>query len=704
MAIVERPTAPLELTGSSTVDRPLGGFTRPQATTGWKSWLTSVDHKRIGVMYGAAALFFFTLGGFEAVLIRLQLAAPGQKLYSADLYNQLFTMHGVTMIFLVVIPLGAAFMNYLMPLQIGARDVAFPRLNAFSFWCFLGGGLMLNTSWFLGGGADGGWFAYAPNTGVTFSPSHGMDFYALGLQITGIASLVGAINLVVTVLNMRAPGMTMMKMPVFTWMALVTQLLLVFAIPVISVALFLLTFDRLFDANFFNVSQGADPLLWEHLFWIFGHPEVYILILPAFGIVSEIIPVFSRKPIFGYPFMVFSGIAIGFMGWGVWAHHMFASGMGPLSVAAFSLSTMFIAVPTGVKILNWLATMWGGKLRFTTPMLFAIGLVTMFTIGGLSGVTHAVAPSDTQQTDTYYIVAHFHYVIFGGALLGFLGGMYFWWPKVFGYTLSETLGKWHFWTILIGFNLTFGPMHILGLQGMPRRMHTYVAGYGFDFWNLMSTIGALIIGVSMLIFAWNILTSWRAHRANPVNAGPDPWDARSLEWMVQSPVPAHNFDEPPTVSHLDEFWHRKYQEDATGKVVRVATGAEVAQKGDATDVHLPSPSYWPLVTAAGLPVIGYGLIFNLGLAALGALIVVIGAFGWGYEPADDPEAHHGPHGHDGHDDGHDGAEADRDDVDGADEADSAGEPVAGSGEPEPAGVSASTAPAPASDEKASSDD
>jgi cytochrome c oxidase subunit I len=703
MAIVERPTAPLELTSPTTVNRPLGGFTRPQATTGWKSWFTTVDHKRIGVMYGAAALFFFALGGFEAVLIRLQLAAPGQKLYSADLYNQLFTMHGVTMIFLVVIPLGAAFMNYLMPLQIGARDVAFPRLNAFSFWCFLGGGLMLNTSWFLGGGADGGWFAYAPNTGVTFSPSHGMDFYALGLQITGIASLVGAINLVVTVLNMRAPGMTMMKMPVFTWMGLVTQLLLVFALPVISVALFLLTFDRLFDANFFNVSQGADPLLWEHLFWIFGHPEVYILILPAFGIVSEIIPVFSRKPIFGYPFMVFSGIAIGFMGWGVWAHHMFASGMGPLSVAAFSMSTMFIAVPTGVKILNWLATMWGGKLRFTTPMLFAIGLVTMFTIGGLSGVTHAVAPSDTQQTDTYYIVAHFHYVIFGGALLGFLGGMYFWWPKVFGYSLSETLGKWHFWLILIGFNLTFGPMHILGLQGMPRRMHTYVEGYGFEFWNLVSTIGAFVIAVSMLVFAWNILKSWRGHKANPVDVGPDPWDARSLEWMVPSPVPAHNFDESPTVSHLDEFWHRKYQEDATGKVVRVATGAQVAQKGDATDVHLPSPSYWPLVMAAGLPIIGYGLIFNLGLAALGGLIVVIGAFGWGYEPADDPEAHHGPHGHDGHDDGRDGAEADREEVDGDgdDDGGSGGEP---SGEPETAGVSASTGSGSASDEKAPSDD
>jgi cytochrome c oxidase subunit I len=640
MAIVERPTAPtLELpSGSVTVSRPLGAFTRPQATTGWKSWLTTIDHKRIGIMYGAAALVFFMIGGAEALLIRLQLTAPEGRLYSADLYNQLFTMHGVTMVFLVVMPMGAAFMNYLMPLQVGARDVAFPRLNAFSFWVFLAGGILLNTSWFLGGGADGGWFAYAPNTSVTFSPGHGMDFYAIGLQITGLASLVGAVNLIVTVLNMRAPGMSLFKMPVFTWMAFVTQLLLLFAIPVISVALFLLTFDRLFDANFFNVSAGADPLLWEHLFWIFGHPEVYILILPAFGIVSEIIPVFSRKPIFGYPFMVFSGIAIGFMGWGVWAHHMFASGMGPISVMAFSLSTMFIAVPTGVKILNWMATMWGGRLKFTTPMLFAVGLVAMFTIGGLSGVTHAVAPADTQQTDTYYIVAHFHYVLFGGALFAFMGGFYFWWPKVFGFMLSDRVGKLHFWLMLIGFNLTFGPMHILGLQGMPRRQHTYVEGYGFELWNRVSTVGAFIIALSLLVFLWNVAMSWRAHRANPVEVGPDPWDGRSLEWMVASPVPAHNFDTVPTVTHLDEFWHRKYEEDDDGRVVRVRTSEEVAQKGDATGVHLPSPSYWPLVLAGGILLVGYGVIFNLGIAAAGGVVILLSAYALGMEPADDPES------------------------------------------------------------------
>ena len=647
MAIEKRPSDVPALTSGVGVARaPLGVFARPRAKTGWRSWVSTVDHKKIGIMYGAASLFFFVIGGVEALLIRAQLAAPGQKLLSAALYNQVFTMHGITMIFLVVMPMGAAFMNYLMPLQIGARDVAFPRLNALSFWTFLFGGIFLNTSWFLGGGADGGWFAYAPNTGVIFSPSHGMDFYAIGLQITGIASLIGGVNLVVTALNMRAPGMTLMKMPVFTWMSLVTQVLLVFAIPVISVALFLLTFDRLFDANFFNVGQGADPLLWEHLFWIFGHPEVYILILPAFGIVSEIIPVFSRKPIFGYPFMVFSGIAIGFMGWGVWAHHMFASGLGPISVAAFSVSTMFIAVPTGVKILNWMATLWGGKISFTTPLLFSIGLVAMFTIGGLSGVTHAVAPADTQQTDTYYIVAHFHYVIFGGALFGFLGGFYFWWPKVFGYFLNDKIGKVHFWLTLIGFNLTFGPMHILGLQGMSRRIQTYRDGYGFNFWNLVSTVGAFVIALSVLLFFVNIVRSKREAGSLPP-PGPDPWDARSLEWSIPSPTPEHNFDDDPIVTELDHWWHQKYQEDESGRVVKVHEPEEIAMIGDGSRAHLPAPSYWPITLSAAFPLIGYGVIFNLAVAFVGAAVLLGSMVGWALEPPDDEDQ--APHGHDDHD-------------------------------------------------------
>lgn len=642
MALTE--PRPLALpSGADVVDadvEPTGVFRRPQSTHGWRAWLTTVDHKKIGIMYGAGAVFFFIIGGVEALLIRMQLWSPRGELLSADLYNQVFTMHGTTMVFLVVMPIGAAFANFLMPLQVGARDVAFPRINAFSFWTFLVGGLFLNTSWLLGGGADGGWFNYAPNNGVIFSPHHGIDFWNIGLIITGIASLTGAVNLITTVLNMRAPGMTLMKMPVFTWMTLVTQFLLLFAIPVLTAAQFLLLFDRLFGANFFNVAEGANPLLWQHLFWVFGHPEVYLMILPAFGLVSEMLPVFSRKPIFGYPFMVFSGIAIGFMGYGVWAHHMFVSGIGPISVVTFSLTTMFIAVPTGVKILNWMFTMIGGKLRFTTPMLFSIGLITMFTIGGLSGVTHAVAPSDTQQTDTYYIVAHFHYVLFGGAFFGFMGAFYFYWPKAFGYMLNEKLGKSNFWLMLVGFNLTFAPMHVLGLQGMSRRIYTYDAGFGFELWNRIATVGSFLLATSVALFIFNIFYSRAKARALPPPSG-DPWDARALEWMIPSPAPAWNFDPVPTVSRLDDFWYRKYGEDERGKLVRIAETEDLIQKSDGKNVHLPSPSYWPLVTALGLPVIGYGLLYTWWLCLIGGLIMVAGLYGWAIEPPDDPDAAHG---------------------------------------------------------------
>jgi len=644
MALTEERPLALEA-GDTTPDySPAGVFTRPTASTGWRSWITTVDHKKIGIMYGAAAIFFLAIGGFEALLIRAQLWAPRGSLLSADLYNQVYTMHGTTMVFLVVMPIGAAFANYLIPLQIGARDVAFPRINAFSFWCFLGGGIFLNSSWLLGGGADGGWFMYAPNSGVIFSPTHGIDFWNFGLIITGIASLTGAVNLIVTVLNMRAPGMTLMRMPIFTWMALVSMFLLLFAIPVLTSAQVLLMLDRLFDANFFNVAKGASPLLWEHLFWIFGHPEVYLMILPAFGLVSDILPVFSRKPIFGYPFIVFSGIAIGFMGWGVWAHHMFVSGIGPISVTAFSLATMFIAVPTGVKILNWLATMWGGKLRFTAPMLFSIGLITMFTIGGLSGVMHSVAPMDTQQTDTYFIVAHFHYVLFGGAFFGFVAGMYFYWPKAFGYMLNESLGKTNFWLMLLGFNLTFAPMHVLGLQGMSRRIYTYDAGYGFELWNKVATIGAFLLAASVALFVFNIFYSRSKARSLPP-VGPDPWDARTIEWMVPSPTPAYNFDPIPTITRVDDFWYRKYGETADHKLVRFASDEEACQPlTDGKGVHLPSPSYWPIVVAFGLPIVAYGMIFSLWLALVGGIIVVGGIYGWAMEPPDDPDLAHDDHG------------------------------------------------------------
>jgi cytochrome c oxidase subunit 1 len=655
MAIIERPvpatTAPaLPAPATVTPSTSLGVFRRPVSTTGWRAWAFTIDHKKIGVMYGTAALFFFVVGGVEALLIRAQLAGPNGKILSASVYNQMFTMHATSMIFLFAMPMAAAFGNYFLPLQVGARDVAFPRINAFGFWSFLFGAIFINTSWILGGAADGGWFMYAPNSSVPFSPTHGIDIWALGLIITGVASQSGAINLIVTALNMRTKGMSLMRMPVFTWMILVIQFLLVFAIPVITVALVLLIFQREFDATFFTVAAGADPLLWQHLFWIFGHPEVYILVLPSFGIVSEVLPVFSHKPLFGYPFVVFSGAAIGFVGWGVWAHHMFASGLGPVSVSVFAVATMAIAIPTGVKIVNWTLTMWGGKLRFTTAMLFAIGLVVEFTIGGLSGVTHAVAPSDTQQTDTYYIVAHFHYVLFGGAVLGFFAGFYYWWPKVFGKCLSEKLGKWNFWLMIIGLNLTFGPMHILGLQGQPRRMYIWTearAGEGFfniAFWNAVASVGAFIIALGVLMFLINVFVTTRKGAKAPL----DPWDARTLEWMTTSPPREHNFDSLPTVHALDEFFHRTYEDVGEGDahdLRQVATAEEILAELEANadhHIHMPSPSYWPIVVAFSLPIVAYGVIFNRIIGLVGAVILVIGMFGWAMEPSVAPDTEYDP--------------------------------------------------------------
>ncbi|MBA3654789.1 MAG: cytochrome c oxidase subunit I [Actinobacteria bacterium] len=640
MATVLEPaqTEP-DVVDADVVEEP-GLLRRPQATTGLWSWLTTVDHKKIGILYGLTAFTFFLFGGVEALLIRLQLARPNGTLLSADAYNQVFTMHGTTMIFLVVMPLSAAFFNYLTPLMIGARDVAFPRLNAFSYWTFLCGALLLNSSFLLGGAPNGGWFGYAPNTSITFSPGHNIDFWIFGLQILGIASTVSAVNFIVTILNLRAPGMTLFRMPVFVWMTLVSSFLLLFAMPIITIALFLLMFDRLFGANFFNTAAGGNPLLWQHLFWLFGHPEVYILILPAMGIVSEILPVFSRKPLFGYPVVVFSGIAIGFMGWGVWVHHMFAVGLGPVAVSAFSVTTMLIAVPTGVKIFNWIATMWRGSLRLQTPMLFAIGFVAMFTIGGLSGVTHAVSPHDRQQTDTYYVVAHFHYVLFGGSLFGIMGGIFYWWPKIFGYGLSERLGKLQFWLWFIGFNVTFGPFHILGLSGMPRRIYTYPKGMGWDFWNLVATIGAFVIATSVLIFLYNVAHSRRVRP--PV--GHDPWDARTLEWTLPSPPPAYNFAEIPVVHSLDDFWHRKYGEDAEGRLVKKPATEEPATAVDESAIHMPSPSYFPLIASLGLPVMAYGLMYGAYLVSVVGGLMLIGAlYAWALEPSAEPHEPHEPH-------------------------------------------------------------
>ncbi|MFY9586966.1 MAG: cytochrome c oxidase subunit I [Actinomycetota bacterium] len=630
------------MTSASIAARP-SIFRRPTAKTGVWSWLTTVDHKRIGILYGATAILFFVIGGLEALLIRVQLARPDGKVLSAEAYNQLFTMHGLTMIFLVVMPLGAAFFNYMMPIMIGARDVAFPRLNAFSYWAFLFGGIFLYSSFFINQAPDGGWFGYAPLS--VQLPGHGMTFYSLGLIILGLSSTVAAVNFLTTIINLRAPGMSLMRMPVFVWMTFVVQFLLVFALPVLTVALFQMFFDRTLGTSFFSSAQGtSDPILWQHLFWLFGHPEVYVLILPAMGIVSEVLPVFSRKPLFGYPVVVFSGIAIGFMGWGVWAHHMFAVGLGPVANTAFALSTMFIAVPTGVKIFNWLATLFGGSIRFTTAMLFSLGFIANFTVGGLSGVTHALVPHDYQQTDTYYIVAHFHYVLFGGAILGLFSGIYYWWPKITGKLLDEKVGKLHFWLMVIGFNLTFAPMHILGLQGMPRRTYTYAKGYGFDVWNFVSTLGSFLIAVSLLVFFYNV---WKTRKHGQI-AGNDPWDARTLEWTITSPPPEHNFDEIPVVHALDDFWHRKYVEDKEGRLVPVPSGGQEApaageaahatehsEHGGEHAIHMPSQSYMPLIAAAGLPLVGWGLVFRGGwwLAIVGALVMLGGLYAWALEPA-----------------------------------------------------------------------
>jgi cytochrome c oxidase subunit 1 len=438
---------------------------------------------------------------------------------------------------------------------------------------------------------------------------------------------------------MRAPGMTFMKMPVFTWMILVVQFLLVFSLPVITVALVLLMFQREYGATFFDAAAGGDPLLWQHLFWIFGHPEVYVLILPGFGIISEVLPTFARKPLFGYPFVVFSGASIGLVGFGVWAHHMFATGLGPVSVAVFSIATMAIAIPTGVKIFNWLLTMWGGKIWYTTAMKFAIGLVLLFTVGGLSGVTHSVAPSDTQQTDTYYIVAHFHYVLFGGMVFGLFAGFYYWWPKVFGRLLNEKLGSWNFWLMFFGMNLTFGPMHILGLQGQPRRMYVWTearAGEGFfnlAFWNMVASIGSFILTAGVLAFLINIVYT---AKKGP-KAGADPWDARTLEWLTTNPPKPHNFDRIPVVHHLDEFFHRKYEEDtATHTMRRIADGEDLVRAEEAAadaDIHLPGPSYWPLVLASGIGILGLGTIYGVPVMVVGAAVLLLASFGWVLEPS-----------------------------------------------------------------------
>jgi cytochrome c oxidase subunit 1 len=594
--------------------------------TGIMSWIKTVDHKRIGILYGSTAFLFFLIGGLEALFMRIQLMKPDNTFVSAETFNALFTMHGTTMIFLGIMPLSAMFFNYFIPLQIGARDVAFPRLNAFSYWVFLLGGLFINFSWLINAAPNAGWFGYANLTERPYSPGLNTDFWVLGLQILGIASVAAAINFFVTVVNLRAPGMKMLRMPMFVWMSFITQILLLLAFPVITIALVFLMMDRHFGTAFFLPEGGGDPVMWQHLFWIFGHPEVYILILPAFGIVSEVLPVFSRKPLFGYTAMVFSGAFIAFLGFGVWSHHMFSTGMGPFADSFFALSTMLIAVPTGVKIFNWIGTLWGGSLQMKTPLYFAVGMVAMFIIGGLSGVMHASPPADLQQTDSYFVVAHFHYVLFGGSIFGLTAGAYYWFPKMFGRMLDEKLGKLHFWMMFVGFNVTFFPMHFLGLNGMPRRVYTYPAELNFEFWNQVQTWGSLLLGASFLVFIYNI---WKVSR-RPANAPADPWRGATLEWAIPSPPQEFNFADVPPVNSSTPVWD-----------LRRASGGQLPEpeRVSGAGIHMPRPSIWPLVTAFGVLGVLGSILFTHAfqywfvITLVGVAILFYGAYRWAFEPA-----------------------------------------------------------------------
>jgi cytochrome c oxidase subunit 1 len=530
-------------------------------------WVVTVDHKRLGIMYVLAGLAFFLIAGLEATVIRWQLAAAENTVVSPQVFNRLFTMHGTTMVFLVGIPIVFGFANYLVPLMIGARDLAFPRLNAFGFWAFLFGGLLLYFS-FLGGdglyGAgsapDVGWFAYAPLTGRAFSPGNSTDYWNLSILVMGFGTVATSINLIATTLTMRCRGMSLGRMPLYVWMMLVVAGMAVMGLPPLSAAQIMLLLDRFLGAHFFDTQAGGSAVMWQHFFWFFGHPEVYILMVPGFAMVSEIIPVFSRKVIFGYPMVVAASVAIGFLAMTVWAHHMFAVGMGAPLDAAFAASTMLIAIPTGIKIFNWVATMYGGRLRFATPMLFACAFLFQFLCAGLTGIILSVVPFNLQLTDSYFVVAHFHFVLVGGLIFTIFGAIYYWFPKATGRLLSERLGRWHFWLFVIGFNLTFLPMHWAGMLGMPRRIYTYPADRGWDLWNLIASLGVPFQAVAVLLFVINVVISLR--RGAP--AGNDPWDAWTLEWATASPPPPYNFETVPVAASRRPLWDLKHPDDPDG--------------------------------------------------------------------------------------------------------------------------------------------
>jgi cytochrome c oxidase subunit I len=555
MAIQEIALTTSRASGISLVDR-LHGL------------VVTVDHKKLGLMYIGTALVFLVVAGLMAVAIRLQLAVPNNTLLEPEVFNRFFTMHGTAMVFLVGMPIIAGLGNYLVPLMIGTRDMAFPRLNAFGYWMFVFGALLLYFSYLGAPGLNGhgsapdvGWFAYAPLTGRAFSRGHSTDYWILSLLLTSVGSTVSAINVIVTALTMRCRGLTLMRMPLFVWMMLVTNFMIILALPSLSAAQIMLLVDRYLGGHFFDTQSGGSAVLWQHFFWIFGHPEVYILIIPGFACMSEIVPVFSRKPIFGYPIMVGATTMIAIISFGVWAHHMFAVGMTSVGNTFFAISTMLVGVPTGIKIFNWLGTMYGGKIRLEVPMIFCLGFLFQFLIAGLTGVMLAVVPFNWQLTDSYFVVAHFHYVLIGGLLYALFAGFYYWYPKAFGRLLNRKLGLWHFWLFTIGFHLTFDTMHFSGFLGMPRRIFTYDPGRGWETLNLIGSVGAIFQAVGVLCLVINILRSLRHGKV----AGNDPWDAWTLEWATTSPPPVYNFESAPVVRSRRPLWDLKHPEDPDWK-------------------------------------------------------------------------------------------------------------------------------------------
>jgi cytochrome aa3-600 menaquinol oxidase subunit I len=573
----------------------------------WREWLTTVDHKRIGIMYLISALLMLFRGGVDAIMMRAQLAAPENTLLDAQHYNEIFTTHGIVMILFMAMPFIMFFMNFVIPLQIGARDVAFPRLNALSFWLFFMGAMLFNISFIIGGSPDAGWTSYFPLAGNEFSESVGTNYYMIAIQIAGIGTLMTGINFITTILKMRAPGMTLMKMPMFTWSSLIANVIIVFAFPVLAVLLAMGTLDRQFGTNFFTMDNGGMDMLWANIFWVWGHPEVYILILPAFGIYSEIFSTFARRNLYGYKSMVGSMVIISLLSFLVWAHHFFTMGQGALTNSIFSITTMAIAVPTGVKIFNWLLTLRKGKIVFTTPMLYSILFIPLFTLGGVTGVMLAMSAADYQYHNTMFLVAHFHNVIIPGVVFAMLAGLTYYWPKIFGFMLNEKIGKWTAWLLSVGFILAFMPMYITGLDGQARRMYTYSESTGFGPLNMVSFLGAIVMAIGFVLIVYNIYYSTRyASR----DIGDDPWDARTLEWATHTPVPEYNFAILPQVASNEAFWDAKKK-------------GHVLYKGDYEKIHMPNNSGIPFIMSCIFFVWGFSFIFSLWIPVI---LTTIGIF------------------------------------------------------------------------------